>query len=104
MILGPYAAPGRLSIDLPPGVAVVGGRRTLSAEVDYVLQPAADGSGDVVMLEGADPIIVPAGDAGPESDETAPAPSAPVTAEVEPVAVDPIEPARALSAGEPPSD
>jgi uncharacterized protein YecT (DUF1311 family) len=48
-----------VTIDLPPGVAVVGGRRSLSAEVGYVLQRSADGSGDVVMLEGADPIIVP---------------------------------------------
>ena len=57
--LGTVRCAGRLSLDLPPGVAVVGGRRTLSADVDYVLQPAADGSGDVVMLEGADPIIIP---------------------------------------------
>jgi uncharacterized protein YecT (DUF1311 family) len=33
---------GALSLDLPPGVAVVGGRRTLAADVDYALQPAAD--------------------------------------------------------------
>lgn len=57
--LGTLRCSGRLSIDLPPGVAVVGGRQTLSADIDYVLQPAADGSGDVVMLEGADSIIVP---------------------------------------------
>jgi uncharacterized protein YecT (DUF1311 family) len=57
--LGTVRCTGRLTIDLPPGVAVVGGRRALSADVDYVLQPAADASGDVVMLEGADPIIVP---------------------------------------------
>jgi len=57
--LGTVRCSGRLSLDLPPGVAVVGGRRTLSADIDYVLQPAADGSGDVVMLEGADAIVVP---------------------------------------------
>lgn len=57
--LGTIRCSGRLSLDLPPGVAVVGGRRTLSADIDYILQPAADGSGDVVVLEGADPIIVP---------------------------------------------
>jgi hypothetical protein len=50
---------GRLSIDLPPGLAVIGGRRTLSANLDYVVQPAADGTGDVVMLEGADAIVIP---------------------------------------------
>jgi hypothetical protein len=79
--LGTVRCTGRLSLDLPPGVAVVGGRRTLSADVDYVLQPAADGSGDVVMLEGADPIIVPLATLA-RSGETAVAPEAPsVTAE-----------------------
>jgi len=43
--LGTLRCSGRLSLDLPPGVAVVGGRRTLAADIDYVLQPAADGSG-----------------------------------------------------------
>lgn len=57
--LGTLRCSGRLSLDLPPGVSVVGGRRTLRADIDYVLQPAADGSGDVVILEGADAIIVP---------------------------------------------
>ena len=50
---------GTLSLDLPPGVTVAGGRRTLTADVDYSVQPAADGSGDVVLLRNADPIIAP---------------------------------------------
>ena len=50
---------GSLSIDLPPGLSVVGGRSTLSSAIEYVVQPAADGSGDVVMIQGADSIIVP---------------------------------------------
>lgn len=50
---------GSLSLDLPPGVAVVGGRRTLMADVDYTVQPAADGSGNVVLLRNADAIITP---------------------------------------------
>jgi len=50
---------GSLSIDLPPGVAVVGGRRNLMADVDYTVQPAADGSGSVVLLRNADAIISP---------------------------------------------
>jgi hypothetical protein len=74
--LGTVRCAGRLSLDLPPGVAVVGGRRTLSADVDYVLQPAADGSGDVVMIEGADPIIVPLATLA-RTGETAAAPEAP---------------------------
>ena len=50
---------GSLSIDLPPGVAVVGGRRTLSSDVDYTVAAAADGSGPVVLLKNADAIITP---------------------------------------------
>ena len=50
---------GSLSLDLPPGVAVVGGRHTLMSDVDYTVQPAADGSGDVILLRNADAIITP---------------------------------------------
>jgi len=50
---------GSLSLDLPPNVAVVGGRRTLTSDVDYTVQPAADGSGNVVVLRNADAIITP---------------------------------------------
>jgi uncharacterized protein YecT (DUF1311 family) len=50
---------GSLSLDLPPGVAVVGGRRTLMSDVDYTVQPAADESGTVVLLRNADSIIAP---------------------------------------------
>ena len=57
--LGTVSCSGHLSLDLPPGVAVVGGRRTLQADVDYRLQRAADGSGDILTLEGADAILVP---------------------------------------------
>ena len=74
--LGTVRCSGRLSLDLPPGVAVVGGRRTLSADIDYVLQPAADGSGDVVMIEGADPIVVPLATLA-RTGEPAPLPTAP---------------------------
>ncbi len=50
---------GSLAIDLPPGLGVVGGRRTLNADVDYTVQPAADGSGNAVILRNADSIITP---------------------------------------------
>ena len=50
---------GTVSLDLAPGVAVVGGRRTLSADVLYTVQPAADSSGDVVTLSNADEIVTP---------------------------------------------
>ena len=48
---------GSLSLDLPPGIAAVGGRRTLAADVDYTVQSAADGSGNVVLLRNADSVI-----------------------------------------------
>lgn len=57
--LGTLGCSGLLQLDLPPGVAVVGGRRSLSAEINYVIQTAADGNGEVVMLDGADAIVVP---------------------------------------------
>jgi uncharacterized protein YecT (DUF1311 family) len=50
---------GSVSLDLPPGVGVVGGRRTLASDVDYTIQKAADGSGDVILLRNADAIITP---------------------------------------------
>ena len=76
--IGTLRCSGRLSLDLPPGVVVVGGRRTLAANIDYVLQPAADGSGDVVMLEGADAIVVPLATLASTQDNSAlPSPSVP---------------------------
>lgn len=57
--LGTVVCSGSVALDLPPGVAVVGGRRTLQSEIDYAIQPAADGSGNVATLSGADAIIVP---------------------------------------------
>ena len=50
---------GSLTLDLPPGVAVVGGRRTLVADIGYALQRAADGNGEVLTLTRADAIITP---------------------------------------------
>lgn len=50
---------GSLSLDLPPGVAVAGGRRSLISDVDYTVQQAADGSGPAVLLRNADAIITP---------------------------------------------
>ena len=46
-------------LDLPPGVAVVGGRTSLTAEMLYTIQPAADGSGNVVTLANAEGIVTP---------------------------------------------
>jgi hypothetical protein len=46
-----------ISLDLPPGVAVAGGRRTLTADVDYTIQPSADA--DVLLLRNPEPIVAP---------------------------------------------
>lgn len=50
---------GTLTLDLPPGVAVVGGRRTLTADIGFALQGSADGNGQVLTLTRADAIVTP---------------------------------------------
>jgi hypothetical protein len=50
---------GTAVLDLPPGVQVAGGRRSLSGDVDYMIQPAADGTGKVVRLGNSDSIVIP---------------------------------------------
>jgi len=47
-----------LSLDLPPGVAVAGGRRTLMSDIDYSVQSVA-GGGATVVLRNADSIAAP---------------------------------------------
>lgn len=56
---GAIGCTGSLTLDLPPGVAVVGGRRTLTADIGYTLQGAADGNGQVLTLTNADAIVTP---------------------------------------------
>ncbi|MBA2771684.1 MAG: hypothetical protein H0U34_06680 [Sphingomonas sp.] len=46
-------------LQLPPGVRVADGGSTLSSPLDYAVQPAADGTGNVVMLSNADAITGP---------------------------------------------
>jgi hypothetical protein len=49
---------GRMVIDLPPGAEdAFNGERRLVAEVEFAAQEAADGSGLVYQLDGAEPII-----------------------------------------------
>ena len=89
--LGTIRCTGYLALDLPPGIAVVGGRRSLAADVDYVLQPAADGSGDVVMIEGADSITIPLATLA-RTAETAAPPAIPEVIEgIPPASVPPAE-------------
>jgi hypothetical protein len=56
--LGVTVCSGRLILDLPPGVErAFGGRGQLSANVEYASHLAADGSGPVYQLRGAEPIV-----------------------------------------------
>ncbi len=49
---------GRFVLELPPGAERgFGGDRRLVADIEYAAQAAADGSGLVYQMEGADPII-----------------------------------------------
>lgn len=106
--LGIINCTGTLALDLPPGVAVVGGRRTLTADVGYALQPSADGSGEVLTLTTADAIVTPlatlARVGAPAEDPLAPATNAdqaipPLTAEPLPQAQQPAPEPPPASAG-----
>ena len=44
-VLGTIRCRATIAVDLPPGVAVLGGRRTLTAQIDYSLE--ADGNGAI---------------------------------------------------------
>ena len=49
---------GRMIVELPPGAeAAFGGAKRLEADVEYAAQEAADGSGLVYRLQGAEPIV-----------------------------------------------
>lgn len=86
---------GSLSLDLPPGVAVVGGRHTLTSDVDYTIQPAADGSGNVVLLRNADAVIAPLATLARVNQPAAPAPApvAPATPPTNGAVTEPAQPA-----------
>ena len=56
---GTTSCAGTLALDLPPGVAVAGGRRTLAADIGYSVRPASDGRGEALTLTNADAIITP---------------------------------------------
>jgi uncharacterized protein YecT (DUF1311 family) len=107
---------GSLALDLPPGVAAVGGRRSLMSDVDYTIQPAADGSGSVVQLRNADAIIAsratlarvsqpaPAATAAATVNEAAPVeqrPSAPAPIPPAATAVPPLAPPQPAPAQRP---
>ena len=93
--LGAIACTGSLALDLPPGVAVAGGRRTLTADIEYTLQPAADGGGGGLTLTNADAIITPlatlARVGAPVGEPLAPTPPTDVQV-IPPVTADPLAP------------
>ena len=86
--LGMVSCSARAALDLPPGVSVVGGRRTLTANLSYSVQPAADGSGDVLTLRGAEGIVIPLATLAREG--TQPQAPAPVTGEPSQGTADPL--------------
>ena len=90
---GSVECSGSLTLELPPGVAVVGGRRTLDAEIGYQLQRSADGNGEVLTLTRADAIIAPlatlARVGGAAIDPLAPPPADPLAPAAEPAPVAP---------------
>ena len=69
--LGSIACSASASIDLPPGLAVAGGRTSLAADLAFTLQPAADGSGDVLTFTNAVAITVPLATIGRQSNAVA---------------------------------
>ena len=83
---------GRMVIELPPGTQdAFGGERRLTADVEYSAQEAADGSGLVYQLQGAEPIIYrlaaldlkrSRGDGGEEVAEVVPVAPTSTTAEL----------------------
>lgn len=56
--LGVTTCSGTFILELPPGAErAFGGQRRLTAEIDYAARPAADGSGIVYQINGAETIM-----------------------------------------------
>ena len=56
--LGVTVCSGRFVLELPPGAApAFGGHQRLVADIEYSAQEAADGSGPVFQISGAEPIV-----------------------------------------------
>lgn len=55
---GALVCTAQLSLDLPPGVVVAGGRRTLTADVDFALE-GERGSSRLTALGNSDGIVIP---------------------------------------------
>jgi len=55
--VGSVSCTATITLDLPPGIFVSGGRRSLSADVLYTVQLSTDGGGKNLSLANADDII-----------------------------------------------
>jgi hypothetical protein len=92
---------GRFILELPPGSEnAFDGKRRLDAEVEYAAQAAADGSGLVYQMDGAEPIIYRLATFGLSGQALArvveiPQASAPPSAPPEMVLMEPVAPAAA---------
>ncbi|HEX6661571.1 MAG TPA: hypothetical protein VF067_06865 [Sphingomicrobium sp.] len=100
---------GRFVLDLPPGIRdAFNGQSAIAADVEYAAQAAADGSGLVYSMTGAEPIIyriATLGLAARPMPHIAAAPMAPPreeTADITPVEVVPERPAPTASVGQKP--
>ena len=90
---------GAVTLDLPPGLTVAGGRRSLSGDVGYQIRPASGAGEEIVTVTNADAIIIPlatlsrasaaADPAADQRQERAPQERAPQAPTVEPRAATP---------------
>jgi uncharacterized protein YecT (DUF1311 family) len=96
---------GRFILELPPGVEnAFDGQRRLTADIEYAAQAAADGSGLVYHMEGAEPIVYRLATAGGFTARTAqiePA-TVPQPQGQPPVAANPAPPAAPQAQQQPP--
>jgi hypothetical protein len=97
---------GRFVLELPPGVEnAFDGQRRLTADIEYAAQAAADGSGLVYHMEGAEPIVYRLATAGgftPRTAQLEPASVPQPPAEVPVTAAAPPQPAAAPAPVAPP--
>ena len=95
---GEISCTGRLTLDLPPGLAVAGGGNRLVGGIGYSILPVAGGSAGITV-SGADQIITPlatlARAAAPAPAE--PAPADPLTPMPDPLAPAPPAPSAAVA-------
>lgn len=56
---GALVCSAQLSLDLPPGVVVAGGRRTLTSDVDFAVEGGEGDASRLTALSNADGIVIP---------------------------------------------